>query len=118
MYRRLVIGIGPIHRTNRGIAQPGSAAVLGTAGRWFESSCPDQPDHELPSGAEKDEPDYATQTNQAAEPIGLRFEPAVEASTGGSTSAAYYSSLGPGNERRRRWVSRHTSFMKRANFVA
>src|SRR6266852_2794552 len=26
----------------RGIAQPGSAAVLGTAGRWFESSCPDQ----------------------------------------------------------------------------
>jgi exo-beta-1,3-glucanase (GH17 family) len=27
---------------NRGIAQPGSAAVLGTAGRWFESSCPDQ----------------------------------------------------------------------------
>ena len=25
----------------RGIAQPGSAAVLGTAGRWFESSCPD-----------------------------------------------------------------------------
>ena len=26
---------------NRGIAQPGSAAVLGTAGRWFESSCPD-----------------------------------------------------------------------------
>src|SRR5882757_2232846 len=28
--------------TDRGIAQPGSAAVLGTAGRWFESSCPDQ----------------------------------------------------------------------------
>ena len=27
---------------DRGIAQPGSAAVLGTAGRWFESSCPDQ----------------------------------------------------------------------------
>jgi hypothetical protein len=27
---------------SRGIAQPGSAAVLGTAGRWFESSCPDQ----------------------------------------------------------------------------
>jgi hypothetical protein len=27
---------------HRGIAQPGSAAVLGTAGRWFESSCPDQ----------------------------------------------------------------------------
>src|SRR5947208_15182954 len=26
----------------RGIAQPGSAAVLGTAGRWFESSWPDQ----------------------------------------------------------------------------
>jgi hypothetical protein len=30
----------------RGIAQPGSAAVLGTAGRWFESSCPD---HKTPS---------------------------------------------------------------------
>jgi hypothetical protein len=28
--------------SDRGIAQPGSAAVLGTAGRWFESSCPDQ----------------------------------------------------------------------------
>ena len=28
---------------HRGIAQPGSAAVLGTAGRWFESSCPDHP---------------------------------------------------------------------------
>jgi hypothetical protein len=27
---------------DRGIAHPGSAAVLGTAGRWFESSCPDQ----------------------------------------------------------------------------
>src|ERR1700733_11408941 len=26
----------------RGIAQPGSAAVLGTAGRRFESCCPDQ----------------------------------------------------------------------------
>jgi hypothetical protein len=24
------------------VAQPGSAAVLGTAGRWFESSRPDQ----------------------------------------------------------------------------
>src|SRR6266480_7921650 len=30
----------------RGIAQPGSAAVLGTAGRWFESSCPDHA-HEI-----------------------------------------------------------------------
>src|ERR1700676_5208208 len=27
---------------DRGIAQPGSAAVLGTAGRWLESSCPDE----------------------------------------------------------------------------
>jgi hypothetical protein len=26
----------------RGIAQPGSAAVLGTAGRRFKSCCPDQ----------------------------------------------------------------------------
>src|SRR5206468_11189310 len=31
----------------RGIAQPGSAAVLGTAGRWFESSCPDQLNQQL-----------------------------------------------------------------------
>jgi hypothetical protein len=36
-------------RNDRGIAQPGSAAVLGTAGRWFESSCPDH-DTELPAG--------------------------------------------------------------------
>jgi hypothetical protein len=35
---------------NRGIAQPGSAAVLGTAGRWFESSCPDQPNQWIISG--------------------------------------------------------------------
>jgi hypothetical protein len=27
---------------NRGIAQPGSAEVLGTSGRRFESCCPDQ----------------------------------------------------------------------------
>ena len=29
-------------RDRRGMAQPGSAAVLGTAGRRFESCCPDQ----------------------------------------------------------------------------
>ena len=27
---------------NRGIAQPGSAEVLGTSGRRFKSCCPDQ----------------------------------------------------------------------------
>ena len=40
VYRRRILG--PVHWADRGIAQPGSAAVLGTAGRWFESSCPDQ----------------------------------------------------------------------------
>ena len=35
-------GSSPSIRTNlRGIAQPGSALVLGTRGRWFESSYPD-----------------------------------------------------------------------------
>src|SRR5690348_7754071 len=38
------------HSQDRGIAQPGSAAVLGTAGRWFESSCPDQQTAEFPGG--------------------------------------------------------------------
>ncbi len=43
---KLAGALGSVYRRGspdiRGIAQPGSAAVLGTAGRWFESSCPDQ----------------------------------------------------------------------------
>ena len=35
-------GPGALEHGRRGVAQPGSAAVLGTAGRWFESSRPDQ----------------------------------------------------------------------------
>jgi hypothetical protein len=45
-FGRLAGALGSVYRRGspdiRGIAQPGSAAVLGTAGRWFESSCPDQ----------------------------------------------------------------------------
>ena len=33
---------GPRRRVRRGIAQPGSAEVLGISGRSFESCCPDQ----------------------------------------------------------------------------
>src|SRR5438105_4214683 len=41
----------------------------------------------------------------------------VEAWTGRSTGEERYSSAGPGNVRRRRWVSRQTSFTKRASLV-
>ena len=35
------LGLSLAHRTSRGVAQPGSASVLGTEGRRFESSHPD-----------------------------------------------------------------------------
>ena len=34
-------GSNPLSRSNRGIAQPGSASALGAEGRRFKSCCPD-----------------------------------------------------------------------------
>ena len=52
--KRLALRLArPYQRTPswlRGMAQPGSAAVLGTAGRRFESCCPDQKICDLETG--------------------------------------------------------------------
>jgi putative endonuclease len=72
----LVLGEACIRRrTRRGIAQPGSAAVLGTAGRRFKSCCPDHPPS-LRSGVTRSAIWLGAKADVAPEPWRRRTTPA------------------------------------------